>query len=92
MKRLIAEIIIFAILTPLFFIGCTKGGALNDGYTPSDSTRNQTPDNSSEGDIVLFYKSFTTPYSYTQIGSVDDVEGLEQAVGTQSVTVTFQIK
>lgn len=42
--------------------------------------------------IVLFYKSFTTSYSYTRIGSLDKVEGLEQALGTQSVTVTFQIK
>lgn len=42
--------------------------------------------------IVLFYKNFSTSYSYTKIGKVNHTEGLEQALGTEAVTITFQIK
>ena len=39
--------------------------------------------------VVVFYKSFGTPYSYTRIGKVTNPDGLEKALGRGSATVTF---
>lgn len=41
--------------------------------------------------VVLFYKSFTSGYSYTRLGALDTSAGIESAVGRGSVTVTFEI-
>ena len=68
-------------------------------YLPESLPANsQRPGNIHAGDLmlygsdclVLFYESFSSGYSYTRLGSVDDPSSLAAALGGGSVEVSFQ--
>jgi hypothetical protein len=43
----------------------------------------------SSNTLVLFYKTFSTNYSYIRIGRIENTNGLETALGRGNVEVTF---
>lgn len=39
--------------------------------------------------LVLFYESFSTSYSYTKIGYIENTDGLKDSLGRGSIEITF---
>lgn len=62
-------------------------------------TNSYRPSTIQEGDLmlygsdclVLFYETFSSSYSYTRIGKIDNPSGLASAVGAGNVNVVFSI-
>lgn len=42
--------------------------------------------------LVLFYQAFSTSYSYTSLGTIDNATGLASAAGSRNATVTFELE
>jgi hypothetical protein len=63
-------------------------------------TNAYNPSNINAGDLmlygsnclVLFYDSFSTPYSYTPLGKIDEPNSLAELAGNGDVEVTFSYK
>lgn len=89
----------FAEMLPLTLDMSELNGNEKYFYLSDDlPTNSKRPDKINSGDImlygssclVLFYDSFSTSYSYTPIGHIDDTNGLAKTLGKGGVTVTFK--
>ena len=88
----------FATLLPLTMNMSELNG--NEKYYYLDealTTDSKVPDMIHTGDImlfgsnciVLFYEDFSTSYSYTPIANIEDINGLESALGSGNITISL---
>jgi hypothetical protein len=42
--------------------------------------------------LVLFYEAFSTSYTYTRLGKINNASGLAQALGSGNVVITMKLK
>ena len=77
-----------------------NGNEVYYNFDESFKTNQQSVGTINKGDIylyqdkclVLFYKTFTTTYTYTKIGKVINPEGLDTLIGSDNVEVMWFIK
>ena len=89
----------FSVLLPMTIDMSELNG--NEKYFYLDeplTTDSSVPDRIHTGDImlygssclVLFYEDFSTSYSYTPIGHIEDTKGLKSALGSGDITISFK--
>lgn len=98
-----ATVTAFKAMLPLTINMSELGGVEKFYYFPSGTTlpvNASNPGTIQNGDLmlygnnclVLFYTTFNTSYTYTRLGRVDNPAGLAAALGSGSVTITFEME
>lgn len=91
----------FAAMLPMAVTMNEMNGNEKYYYLPDDlPTDSKRPATIRNGDLmlygsnclVLFYKTFSSSYSYTRLGRVDNPSDLSEVLGTGNASVTFEMQ